>query len=113
MYVFRDCWLYKVISDVNFIICFLLLQVPCDVVFSVKPISSRSSARWHDVYEVEPQRAAIQPHSFVYATVTFQPPSMQVSAKHLPSLVFLCGGERNWLMLGFRVGPESVEKGLV
>eukprot|EP00794_Sanderia_malayensis_P018879 gene18879-20779_t len=52
-------------------------KVPCDVVFSVKPVSNKPSARWTDVYEVEPHRAAIQPHSFVYATITFQPPSMQ------------------------------------
>ena len=37
----------------------------------------KPSARWHDVYEIDPQRASIPAHSFVYATVTFSPPSMQ------------------------------------
>lgn len=37
----------------------------------------KPSARWHDVYEIEPQRASIPAHSYVYATVTFTPPSMQ------------------------------------
>lgn len=37
----------------------------------------KPSARWHDVYEIEPQRASIPAHSYVYATVTFSPPSMQ------------------------------------
>lgn len=37
----------------------------------------KPSARWHDVYEIEPQRASIPAHSYVYTTVTFTPPSMQ------------------------------------
>ena len=56
---------------------FLSLQVPCDLVLSVKPQSMKPSARWHDVYEIEPQRASIPAHSYVYASVTFSPPSMQ------------------------------------
>ena len=43
----------------------------------MKPQSLKPSARWHDVYEIEPQRASIPAHSYVYATVTFTPPSMQ------------------------------------
>ena len=62
-------------SGVIFI--FSTLQVPCDLVLSVKPQSMKPSARWHDVYEIEPQRASIPAHSYVYATVTFSPPSMQ------------------------------------
>ena len=54
------------------------LQVVCDVLFSAKPISNKPALRWTDVYSVEPQRAAVQPHSFSYVTITFQPPSMQV-----------------------------------
>lgn len=38
----------------------------------------KPSSRWHDVYEIDPQRASIPAHSFVYATVIFTPPSMQV-----------------------------------
>lgn len=51
--------------------------MPCDLVLSVKPQSTKPSARWHDVYEIEPQRASIPAHSYVYATVIFTPPSMQ------------------------------------
>lgn len=43
----------------------------------MKPLSNKPSARWHDVYEVEPQRASISAHDYIYATVTFTPPSMQ------------------------------------
>lgn len=56
---------------------FSTTQVPCDLVLSVKPQSMKPSARWHDVYEIEPQRASIPAHSYVYASVTFSPPSMQ------------------------------------
>ena len=52
-------------------------QVPCDLALSVKPVSNKPSSRWNDVYEVEPLRASIPAHSFIYATVTFSPPSMQ------------------------------------
>ena len=64
------------------------LQVVCDVVFSVKPISNKPAARWTDVYDVEPQRAAIQPHSFSYVTITFHPPSMQVSLLLIVNSIF-------------------------
>ena len=52
--------------------------MPCDLALSVKPQSMKPSSRWHDVYEIDPQRASIPAHSFVYATVIFTPPSMQV-----------------------------------
>lgn len=58
------------ISNVN--------KVPCDVVFTVKPVVLKGMAKNQDVFEVEPQRALIANHSSVYATVTFTPPSMQV-----------------------------------
>lgn len=51
--------------------------MPCDVVFSVKPIVTKQSAKFTDVFEVDPSRAQIPSHSHVYATVTFCPPSMQ------------------------------------
>ncbi|XP_053402100.1 hydrocephalus-inducing protein homolog isoform X11 [Mercenaria mercenaria] len=50
-------------------------KVPCDVVFTVKPLGAKS--RQQDIFEVEPARAQIMNHSYVYATVTFTPPSMQ------------------------------------
>ena len=54
-------------------------KVPCDVQFIVKPIISKHMTRsMSDVFEMEPSRAQITSHGFVYATVTFTPPSMQV-----------------------------------
>ncbi|KAJ7360564.1 hypothetical protein OS493_015668 [Desmophyllum pertusum] len=53
------------------------LTYHADLVLSVKPQSMKPSARWHDVYEIEPLRASIPAHSYVYASVTFSPPSMQ------------------------------------
>ena len=72
---------------INLINIFTILQVVCDVLFSVKPISNKPALRWTDVYSVEPQRAAVQPHSFSYVTITFQPPSMQVRSHRTWSLV--------------------------
>ena len=53
-------------------------KVPCDVVFTVKPLGAKS--RQQDIFEVEPARSQIMNHSYVYATVTFTPPSMQVGS---------------------------------
>ena len=52
-------------------------KVPCDVVFTVKPVAAKGKQQ--DIFEVEPARAQVMNHSYVYATVTFTPPSMQVS----------------------------------
>ncbi|XP_077982980.1 hydrocephalus-inducing protein homolog isoform X2 [Glandiceps talaboti] len=52
-------------------------KVPCDVVFTCKPISSKPSSKLQDIFEVEPNRASIQAHSQTYVTVKFAPPSMQ------------------------------------
>lgn len=53
-------------------------KVPCDVVFTVKPVLVKGSSKLQDIFEVDPPRAQIMNHSHVYATVTFTPPSMQV-----------------------------------
>lgn len=53
-------------------------KVPCDVVFTVKPVVAKGTARQQEIFEIEPARAQIMNHSHVYATVTFTPPSMQV-----------------------------------
>ena len=53
-----------------------LLQVPCDVNFSVKPVVTKTT-KFSDVFEVDHQRVQIPSHSHIYATVTFTPPSMQ------------------------------------
>eukprot|EP00079_Xenopus_tropicalis_P024447 XP_012817094.1 PREDICTED: hydrocephalus-inducing protein homolog isoform X1 [Xenopus tropicalis] len=52
-------------------------KVPCDVVLSVKPISSKTAARISDIFEVNPPRMNIPSHSHCYASVTFTPQSMQ------------------------------------
>ncbi|EDV21657.1 uncharacterized protein TRIADDRAFT_30117, partial [Trichoplax adhaerens] len=52
-------------------------KIPCDVAFSVKPLSSRASAKWHDVFDVEPSKVSIISHSHIYVTVTFCPATMQ------------------------------------
>ena len=47
--------------------------------FSVKlPVTKHSLKNQHDVFEVEPQKSEIAARSYIYATVTFSPPSMQV-----------------------------------
>ena len=58
-------------------------KVPCDVIFSVKPIVAKGTARQQEIFEIEPARSQIMNHSHVYATVTFTPPSMQVKKSSL------------------------------
>lgn len=53
-------------------------KVPCDVVFTVKPIIAKGASRQQEIFEVDPPRAQIMNHSYVYASVAFTPPSMQV-----------------------------------
>ena len=52
-------------------------KVSCDVVMNVKPVSNKQMHKIVDIYDVEPQRASIKPHSSIFAVVSFQPPSMQ------------------------------------
>ena len=61
--------------------------MPCDVLFSLKAVAVKASARHTDVFEVEPARAQIPSHSHMYATVTFCPPSMQSFAALLEAAV--------------------------
>lgn len=54
-------------------------KVPCDVVFTLKPIASRSASKQQqDIFEVDPPRVQIPNHSYAYVTASFTPPSMQV-----------------------------------
>lgn len=64
------------------------LQVPCDVLFSVKAHVTKATSKFNDVFEVDPPRAQIAPHSHTYAVLTFSPPSMQVSGAHTLSAPF-------------------------
>ncbi|XP_041375521.1 hydrocephalus-inducing protein homolog [Gigantopelta aegis] len=52
-------------------------KVPCDVVFTLKPMTTKGVPKMLDIFEVEPARAQIANHSHTYITVTFTPPSMQ------------------------------------
>ncbi|XP_035679087.1 LOW QUALITY PROTEIN: hydrocephalus-inducing protein homolog [Branchiostoma floridae] len=53
-------------------------KVPCDVAFSVKPLSIKPSSKLHgDVFDVEPSRVAIPTHSHMYVVVSFSPSTMQ------------------------------------
>uniref|UniRef100_A0A8D0GGN3 HYDIN protein n=1 Tax=Sphenodon punctatus TaxID=8508 RepID=A0A8D0GGN3_SPHPU len=69
-------------------------RIPCDVIFSVKPLSTKAAARINDVFEVDPVRMCISSRSHAFATVTFSPQSMQnyqcifeASLDALPSLL--------------------------
>ncbi len=68
-------------SDINFIqVRFFIfhVKISCDIVITVKPISNKASAKWHDVYEVTPSRACIGRYGSLYVTVAFTPPAMQI-----------------------------------
>ncbi|XP_035827636.1 hydrocephalus-inducing protein [Aplysia californica] len=52
-------------------------KVPCDVVFTLKPVQVKGAPKTQDVFDLDPPRMQIANHSFMYATVTFTPPSMQ------------------------------------
>ena len=56
-----------------------MYQVPCDVVFTLKPVQVKGAPKTQDVFDLDPPRMQIANHSFMYATVTFTPPSMQVN----------------------------------
>ncbi|XP_074007853.1 hydrocephalus-inducing protein homolog [Numenius arquata] len=52
-------------------------KVPCDVVLSIKPISTKLNSRASDVFEVDPLRMCVPSRSHAFATVTFAPQTMQ------------------------------------
>ncbi|XP_053255366.1 hydrocephalus-inducing protein homolog [Podarcis raffonei] len=52
-------------------------RIPCDVVFSVKSISSKSSFRISDIFELQPVRMCIASRSHAFTSLTFSPQSMQ------------------------------------
>ncbi|KAM6352746.1 hydrocephalus-inducing protein homolog isoform 6-T13 [Alca torda] len=52
-------------------------KVPCDVVLSVKPISSKLNSRISNIFEVDPVRMCVASRSHAFATVTFTPQTMQ------------------------------------
>ncbi|XP_077166200.1 hydrocephalus-inducing protein homolog isoform X2 [Paroedura picta] len=52
-------------------------RIPCDVLLAVKPISSKSTVRVSDTFEVHPARMSIPSRSHGFATVSFFPQTMQ------------------------------------
>ncbi|XP_046781642.1 hydrocephalus-inducing protein homolog isoform X3 [Gallus gallus] len=52
-------------------------KVPCDVVLSIKPISTKPNSRISDIFEVDPVQMCVPSHSHAFATVTFTPQTMQ------------------------------------
>ncbi|XP_059164892.1 hydrocephalus-inducing protein homolog isoform X11 [Physella acuta] len=52
-------------------------KVPCDVVFTLKPVMVKGAPKSLDVFDLDPPRMQIANHSHIYATVSFTPPSMQ------------------------------------
>jgi len=56
-----------------------MVQVPCDVVFSVKSTGGGKASKQPEVFEVSPSRAQIPAQGHTYAVVTFSPTAMQVN----------------------------------
>uniref|UniRef100_A0A8C9LFZ1 HYDIN n=1 Tax=Pavo cristatus TaxID=9049 RepID=A0A8C9LFZ1_PAVCR len=53
-------------------------KVPCDVVLSIKPISTKvRKGRISDIFEVDPVQMCVPSRSHAFATVTFTPQTMQ------------------------------------
>ncbi|XP_067158936.1 hydrocephalus-inducing protein homolog [Apteryx mantelli] len=52
-------------------------KIPCDVVLSIKPSSSKLSTYAGNVFEVDPARMCVPSRSHAFATVTFTPQAMQ------------------------------------
>ena len=78
-------------------------KIPCDVNMQVKPINNKLASKSTDLFEVEPIRAQIPPHGFVFATVFFSPKAIQEyectfeasveSTLKCKSLIFAVSGE--------------------
>ncbi|XP_073461747.1 hydrocephalus-inducing protein homolog [Aquarana catesbeiana] len=53
-------------------------KVACDVTLNAKPMSSKSTARITDIFEIQPSRMTVPSHSHSFVTVSFTPQSMQM-----------------------------------
>ncbi|KAM5126896.1 hydrocephalus-inducing protein homolog, partial [Mantella aurantiaca] len=53
-------------------------KVACDVALSAKPLSSKSTARISDIFEIQPSRMTVPSHSHGFVSVSFTPQSMQM-----------------------------------
>uniref|UniRef100_A0A8C3Q1J6 HYDIN protein n=1 Tax=Chrysolophus pictus TaxID=9089 RepID=A0A8C3Q1J6_CHRPC len=82
-------------------------KVPCDVVLSIKPISTKvRKGRISDIFEVDPIQMCVPSRSHAFATVTFAPQTMQsyqctfeacleIQLPNTESLTFDISGEGN------------------
>ncbi|NXU58594.1 HYDIN protein, partial [Turnix velox] len=52
-------------------------KVPCNVVLSIKPTSSKPHSRLGDIFEVDPISMSVPSRSHAFATVTFTPQTVQ------------------------------------
>ncbi|KAM6252821.1 hydrocephalus-inducing protein homolog [Porphyrio hochstetteri] len=52
-------------------------KVPCDVVFSIKPIPGELDSYVSNIFEVDPVQMCVPSCSHIFATVTFTPQTMQ------------------------------------
>nr|XP_006823299.1 PREDICTED: hydrocephalus-inducing protein homolog [Saccoglossus kowalevskii] len=83
-------------------------KVPCDVVFTCKPVSSKPSSKLQDIFEIEPNRVSIPAHSHTYATVKFTPPSMQTYTAYFEAAIDgLSGALAKQRNLAFEVQGEG------
>ena len=73
--------LYTLVSagcfyGLNAVMC--VMQVPCDVVLTVKSSAGGKTVKQQDVFDVSPSRVQIPALGHMYAVVTFSPTAMQV-----------------------------------
>lgn len=82
-------------------------KVPCDVNVTVKMVQHKS--RLGDIFEVEPSKINIPPHSHVFATVTFTPSAMQTYNAQFEALVesHLSGAAARARSLLFEISGEG------
>ncbi|XP_066494024.1 hydrocephalus-inducing protein-like [Tiliqua scincoides] len=52
-------------------------RIPCDVILCIKPVSTKTSIRISDIFEIHPIKMCVASRSSAFATVTFSPQVMQ------------------------------------
>ena len=62
---------HSIYSNLNF------SKLPCDVNLQVRPVNNKMASKITDIFDVDPLKTQIAPHSYVYATVFFSPKSIQ------------------------------------
>ncbi|GFS07093.1 hydrocephalus-inducing protein-like [Elysia marginata] len=83
-------------------------KVPCDIVFTLKPVTQKGAPRTPEVFDLDPPRMQIPNHSHMYATITFTPPSMQAySAIFEASIEGVTPNQARGKSLTFEVSGEG------